>query len=188
MALKFLNLLFSAVVERLFGYLWTKQDKATYPFAVSSPDERVAMATKAIELSDAGKDVYFGVNLMNEPPARNARVKAEFVTLQTATVADIDILGGEHTDSNKYPANVEVAKGFLPFPVSLLVDSGYGLHPYCLYAKPIDITAENRSEVTKRNKKFIDSIRNRAGKYAKAVDSVHDLPRVLRMPGRSTNT
>ena len=113
----------------------------------------------------------------------NARVKAEFVTLQTATVADIDILGGEHTDSNKYPANVEVAKGFLPFPVSLLVDSGYGLHPYCLYAKPIAITAENRSEVTKRNKKFIDTIRSRADKYAKAVDSVHDLPRVLRMPG-----
>ena len=183
MALKFLNLLFSAVVERLFGYLWTKQDKTTYPFAVSSPDEREAMARKAIELSDAGFDVYFGVNLMNEPPARNARVKAEFVTLQTATVADIDILGGEHTDSNKYPANVEMAKEFLPFPVSMLVDSGYGLHPYCLYAKPITITDENRSEVTKRNKKFIDIIRSRAGKYAKAVDSVYDLPRVLRMPG-----
>ena len=186
MALDFLNLMFGAVgkvVERIFGYLWTKQDKTTYPFAVSSPDERIAMAKKAIELSDAGKDVYFGVNLMNEAPARNARVKAEYVTLQTATIADIDILGGEHTDSNKYPANVEVAKGFLPFPVSVLVDSGNGLHPYCLYAQPITITAENRSEVTKRNKKFIDVIRNRAGKYAKAVDGVHDLPRVLRMPG-----
>jgi len=183
MALKFLNMLFSAVVERLFGYLWTKQDKATYPFAVSSPDERIAMAKKAIELSDAGKDVYFGVNLMNDPPAQNARVKNEFVTLQTATVADIDILGGTHTDPNKYPANVEMAKGFLPFPVSMLVYSGQGLHPYCLYAKPITITAENRSEVTKRNKKFIDTIRSRAGKYVKAVDSVQDLPRVLRMPG-----
>ena len=183
MALRFLNLLFGAVLERVFGYLWTKQDKATYPFAVYNPDERIAMAKKAIELSDAGKDVYFGVNLMNEPPARNVRVKAEFVTLQTATIADIDILGGEHTDPNKYPANIEMAKGFLPFPVSMLVDSGYGLHPYCLYAKPITITDENRSEVTKRNKKFIDTIRSRAGKYAKAVDSVHDLPRVLRMPG-----
>ena len=183
MALRFLNLLFGAVVERIFGYLWTKQDKATYPFTVSNSAEREAMARKAIELSDAGKDVYFGVNLMNDPPAQNARVKNEFVTLQTATVADIDILGGTHTDPNKYPANIEMAKGFLPFPVSMLVYSGQGLHPYCLYAKPITITAENRSEVTKRNKKFIDEIRNRAEKYAKAVDSVHDLPRVLRMPG-----
>ena len=186
MALNFLNLMFGAVstvVERIFGYLWTKQDKATYPFAVSSPDERKAMAMKAIELSDAGKDVYFGVNLMNEPPARNARVKAEYVTLQTATVADIDILGGEHTDPNKYPADLEATKGFLPFPVSLKVDSGYGLHPYCIYSTPIIVTAENRSTVTERNKKFISVIRDRAGKFKKAVDSVHDLPRVLRMPG-----
>ena len=186
MALRFLNLMFGAVstvVERIFGYLWTKQDKATYPFDVSNSAERAAMARKAIELSDEGKDVYFGVNLMDESPARNSRVKAEHVTLQTATVADIDILGGTHIDPDKYPANVEVAKGFLPFHVSLLVDSGYGLHPYCLYAKPIAITAENRSEVIERNKKFIDTIRSHAGKYAKAVDSVHDLPRVLRMPG-----
>ena len=44
MALKFFNLLFGAVVERLFDYLWTKQDKTTYPFAVSYSDERIAMA------------------------------------------------------------------------------------------------------------------------------------------------
>ena len=73
MALRFLNLLFGAVVERIFGYLWTKQDKATYPFTVSNSAEREAMARKAIELSDAGFDVYFGVNLMNEPPARCPR-------------------------------------------------------------------------------------------------------------------
>ena len=66
MALNFLNLMFGAVstvVERIFGYLWTKQDKRTHPFAVSSLDERIAMAKKAIELSDAGFDVYFSVNL-----------------------------------------------------------------------------------------------------------------------------
>ena len=95
MAEKFFNLMFSNVYERKFGYLWTKQGKATYPFAVSSPDERAAMARKAIELNDDGKDVYFGVNLMDEAPARNARVKAENVTMQTATVTDIDILGGQ---------------------------------------------------------------------------------------------
>ena len=183
MALKFLNLLFGAVVERVFGYLWTKQDKATYPFAVSNATEREAMAKKAIELSDEGKDVYFGVNLMNESPARNSRVKAVHVTLQTATVTDIDILGGEHTDPNKYPADFNAAKEFLPFPVSLKVFSGYGLHGYCLYVEPIIITAENRSMVTERNKKFISVIRDRAGKFKKAVDSVHDLPRVLRIPG-----
>jgi hypothetical protein len=185
MALECFDLVFGAVKERKFSYLWTKREKevATYPFAVSSPDERKAMAIRAIELSDEGKDVYFGVNLMDESPSRNTRVKAEHVTLQTATVADIDILGGAHTDPNKYPADFNAVKEFLPFPVSLTVSSGAGGHTYCIYSEPIVITAENRSEATKRNKKFIDAIRNCAGKYAKAVDSVHDLPRVLRVPG-----
>ena len=185
MALECFDLLFGAVKERKFSYLWTKRDKeiATYPFAVSSPDERKAMAIRAIELSDEAKDVYFGVNLMDESPSRNTRVKTEHVTLQTATVADIDILGGAHTDLNKYPADFNAVKKFLPFPVSLTVSSGEGGHTYCIYSEPIIITAENRSEATKRNKKFINAIRSRAGKYAKAVDSVHDLPRVLRVPG-----
>jgi hypothetical protein len=180
---KFFNLIFGNVHERKFGYLWTKQDKATYPFAVSSPDERSAMARKAIELNDDGKDVYFSVNLMDEAPARNARVKAEHVTMQTATVTDIDILGGEHTDPNKYPADFNTAKSFIPFPVSLMVDSGYGGHGYCIYSEPTPITDANRKETTERNKKFISVIRSRAGKFSKAVDGVGDLPRVLRVPG-----
>ena len=183
MAEKFFNLMFSNVYERKFGYLWTKQGKATYPFAVSNPAERADMARKAIELNDDGKDVYFGVNLMDEAPARNARVKAENVTMQTATVTDIDILGGEHTDPEKYPADFDTAKNFLPFPVSLVVDSGYGGHGYCIYDEPIAITDANRKIVTERNKKFISAIRSRAGKFNKAVDGVGDLPRVLRVPG-----
>ena len=124
MALECFDLLFGAVKERKFSYLWTKQDKATYPFAVSNSAEREAMAIRAIELSDEGKDVYFGVNLMDESPSRNTRVKAEHVTLQTATVSDIDILGGAHTDPNKYPADFNAVKKFLPFPVSLTVSRG----------------------------------------------------------------
>ena len=176
MAEKFFNLMFGNVHERKFGYLWTKQDKVTYPFAVSNPAERSVMARNAIELNDDGKDVYFGVNLMDEAPAHNARVKAENVTMQTATVTDIDILGGEHTDPEKYPADFDTAKNFLPFPVSL----GHG---YCIYDEPIAITDANRKVVAERNKKFISAIRSRAGKFSKAVDGVGDLPRVLRVPG-----
>ena len=183
MAEKFFSLIFGAVNERKFGYLWTKQDKATYPFAVSNSDERSAMAIKAIELNDDGKDVYFSVNLMDEAPARNVRVKAEHVTMQTATVTDIDIFGGEHTDHEKYPADFDTAKSFLPFPVSLTVDSGYGGHGYCIYNEPIPITDANRKQAIERNKKFISAIRSHAGKFSKAVDGVGDLPRILRVPG-----
>ena len=183
---KFFNLIFGNVTERKFGYLWTKQDKSSYPFTVSNVDERKAMATRAIELSDKGFDVYFGVNLMDEPAAKDKRVKAEHVTLQTATVTDIDVEGGDHisTDKKLYPPTFDVAKSFLPFDVSLLVNSGFGgLHGYCIYATPVTVTNETRADCEARNKKFIEAIRRKAGKYSKVVDGVGDLPRVLRVPG-----
>ena len=183
----FFNLLFGNVTERKFGYLWTKQgdSKATYPFMVSNPDERREMARKAIELSDAGADVYYGINLTDTPPAVNARVTAAHVTLQTATVTDIDVEGGKHISDDKktYPPTFDTAKSFLPFETSITVSSGYGLHGLCIYAEPIVITAGNRKQAEDRNKKFLDVIRRCAGIYAKAVDGVGDLPRVLRVPG-----
>ena len=187
MAKEFFDILFGNVTERKFGYLWAKQgdDKATYPFAVSNPDERKKMSEKAIELNDAGNDVYYGINLMNEPPAKGKRVKAEHVTLQTATVTDIDIEGGNHIsdDKKKYPPTVDDAKNFLPFTPSITVSSGYGLYGLCIYAEPIVITVANRKQAEERNKKFLDVIRGRAGIFSKVVDGVGDLPRVLRVPG-----
>ena len=184
---KFFNLLFGAVKERKFGYLWTKQGdvRLTFPFDVSNPVERTAMAIKAIELNDDGADVYYGINLMDNPPATNARVTAEHVTLQTATVTDIDIEGGKHIsdDKKKYPPIFDTAKSFVPFKTSISVNSGYGLHDLCIYSTPITITADNRQLAVERNKKFIEVIRSCAGIYSKAVDSVGDLPRVLRVPG-----
>ena len=181
------NLLFGKVKERKFGYIWTKQGEVrkTFPFDVSNPDERRQMAQKAIELNDAGADVYYGINLMDVPAAANARVTAEHVTLQTATVTDIDIEGGNHisNETKKYPPTFDTAKSFLPFPASILVNSGYGLHGLCIYDVPIIITADNRAACEERNKKFLDVIRRRAGIYSKAIDGVGDLPRVFRVPG-----
>ena len=184
MALRTFNLLFGNVTERKFGYLWTKPDKKTHPFAVSNADERQAMAQKAIELNDDGKDVYFGVNLMDTPPANTARATAETVTLQTATIADIDIRSQAHKgDPDNYPPDFDTAKRFLPFGVSAIINSGYGQHDYCVYSTPITITAENREQAKKRNQKFINVIRERAGQFSKAVDGTSDLARVLRVPG-----
>ena len=183
---KLFNLLYGAVSERKYGYLWAKRadEKITYPFDVSNHHERKAMAQKAIELNDAGFDVYYGVNLMDTPPAPYERATKETVTLQTAIGTDIDVEGGTHISSEKkkYPS-FNVAKGLLPFTPSILINSGYGYHGLNLYATPLAITADNRKLAEQRNKTFIDVIRNRAGDYSKAVDGVGDLPRVLRVPG-----
>ena len=187
MALRLFNLLYGNVTERKVGYLWAKRgdEKATYPFTVSEPNERKAMAEKAIELSDAGFDVYYGINLMDTAPDKYHRATKETVTLQTAIGTDIDVEGGTHIsgEKKKYPPTFDVAKGLLPFKPSILIDSGYGLHGLNLYSVPLTITADIREQVAERNKNFINVIRSRAGEYAKAVDGVGDLARVLRVPG-----
>jgi len=181
-AKKFFNLTFGSVKRTAFSYLWTLPDKKTYFFDVSQADNRNTMAEKAIALSDAGFDVYYGVNLQGKAPA-TGRGKEESITFQTAIIADIDTLGGKHTDPKKYPASFDVAKTFLPFKVSLLVNSGYGSHDYCLYQEPVEVNDETRAHVKARDKKFIDAIRANAAEFSKAVDSVGDLTRVLRVPG-----
>lgn len=186
---KSFNLLYGNIPAETakFGYLWTKkgEELKTYPFDISNVAERAKMARKAIELSDNGADVYYGVNLMDTAPAADARAKTEQVTMQTAVVTDIDIEGGNHTSSEqkKYPPNFDVAKSFLPFEPSILINSGYGLHALNIFNPPISITADNRAACIERNKKFLEIIRSRAGIYQTAVDAVHDLPRVLRVPG-----
>ena len=181
---KFFNLLFGAVNTDKFSYLWTKQNQETYPFNIVTADNRRNMAVKAIELNDAGFDVYIGVNLGDEPATHKTRYKEEQITLQTATISDIDIEGGHVNKADKvYPPTFDTARAFLPFKPTLLVDSGFGLHAYCLYQDPIAITADNREDCIKRNKNFISVIRSRAGVFGGAVDGVHDLPRILRVPG-----
>lgn len=187
MALKLFNLLYGNVIERKVGYLWIKRgdEKATYPFTVSESNERRAMAEKAIEFSDAGYDVYYSVNLMDTAPDKYHRATKATVTLQTAIGTDIDCEGGIHIsgEKKKYPPTFDVAKSFLPFKPSILIDSGYGLHGLNIYSIPLAITADVREQVAERNKKFISVIRRRAGEFAVAVDGVGDLPRVLRVPG-----
>ena len=187
---KFFNLLFGSVTGTKFSYLWVKRvvdkehvKKKTFAFDVSTSDNRHAMAQKAIELSDAGFDVYIGVNLTDKPMETHNRPKVNEITAQIAVICDIDTHGGNHTDPDKYPHDFDSAKSFLPLDVSFDVNSGYGFHGYCLYSEPLAIDDTNRTHAIARNKKFLEVIRSKAGKFAKAVDAVQDLSRVLRVPG-----
>ena len=124
---KFFNLIFGAVHETKFSYLWLKRDdaKKTVPFDISTAERRRAMAQKAIEYSDSGFDVYFCTGLLDEPPKENERGTEDKITCRPVVVCDVDTLGGKHTNPKKYPAPSSV-KDFLPFNLSVLVDSGYG--------------------------------------------------------------
>lgn len=209
-AKKFLDLLFGAVSGKRYSYLWLKNPTqkgggVTTAYCVTDDATRERMAADAIRICDnQGLEVYVGVNCTDEPSPKNVRSttptnkkpddkkNTPVVTVQTATVTDIDAVGGAHvnhvdekTGKNiVYLPDFDTAKSLIPFQLSMLINSGYGgLHGYALYREPIVITADNDKLAEERNKKFIDMIQHRAGVYIHAVDSIHDLPRVLRVVG-----
>ena len=101
---------------------------------------------------------------------------------QLQAMAITAVQGGLHSGKN-YPESIETAISFLPFQPSVIVNSGYGIHAYYCFSKTLVIGEHNRAEAELRNKKLISIVRHNAGVYGKAVDSVQDLSRIMRMPG-----
>lgn len=171
------DLLYNKIPTVNFAYLWTKQDKKTYPFEIA--ETKHAMVKKAIELSNSGFDVYHCVNPVNVKPS-GKRGDESVVAYQTACIVDIDIASDAHKQSDLAPS-FDVAKSYLPFQPSILINSSYGLHAYYVFDSPIAITDDNREEIKRRNNLLLDVVRSRSN--GNKIDGVGDLPRILRTPG-----
>lgn len=152
----------------------------TYSFAVTDQTQREVMARKAIELSELGNDVWHAVNTVNVSPTGGKRGDETAVSYQTAVVVEIDICSDAHKSDN-LAANFDEAKSFLPFKPSIIVNSGFGIHAYYIWAKPLAVTDANREEIRRRNNLLIEVVRQKAS--GKKIDGVGDLPRILRTPG-----
>lgn len=174
---KFFGILYYDLPSPTLGYIWEKNCKATYWYNVAS-EELADMAAAAIDLNDAGADVYHGVNVGKTQP-ETGRLKTAGVAFQTAVIADVDIAGAAHKGDNLV-ASFEEARACLPFAPSIVVNSGYGLHAYYLLDAPLAITDVNRKEASDRNKKLLDAMRLKSG--GKKIDAVGDLARIMRTP------
>ena len=171
--------------KKYYTYIWCQSGKKNKTIAFDVKKEEFKIARKAIELNDEGYNIFFGVHLTDKPMSEHERPHEEDITAQVAIIADLDCKSSWHvdTDKKKYPT-IEQAKKFLPFEPSILVDSGGGLHSYVLMAEPIHFTNDDeRKQAVSRNIDYIEMIRQNAGEFSKAIDGVHDLPRILRLPG-----
>lgn len=148
-------------------------------------------ATFATRQKEAGTDVYFGVATVATKP-RSGRGKHDAMAGIGGVHLDIDVAHPDkrvHKKGNLPPtidAAIELVHS-IELPVSMIVNSGYGIHAYWLFKDFWTFAGDNEAEERKEAAKLIETWQRmfkwRAAKNKWDVDSVHDLTRVLRIPG-----
>jgi len=163
-------------------HLWTcSADKATKR---THWCRTVADAVTAAQRA-AGRHVYYGIGLSTKPGEPTERVKASTVAGIVGLVADIDI--GTHDNGKHYCPDQEAALaliggiGLLPTAV---IHSGGGLQALWLFKEPwaFDTDAE-RAEAAALSEGWGKHIAEVAERHGYQVDAVHDLTRLMRLPG-----
>lgn len=176
----FFKTLFGNKPEGAYILIWTLKDKKS--FWATTIDEALAHVEKVKE-----RDTYVGVGLAPGGLKSNQRCKAAEIATVIAFYADIDIAGVGHKKDGLPPdfeAATKLANEMPWGKPTMLVHSGHGLQAYWCLETPLVLPtlAENlKAQVLSR--RFGEALKNRAAFYGYTIDSVHDLARVLRVPG-----
>ena len=138
------------------------------------------------------ENVYYRVSLLApdyKPPKRGSRGKLEDTGAVVAFVADFDIAAPDRGKKDTLPPDFETVMQIidnLKFRPSRLIDTGRGVHAYWLFSSVVELTTEQEiTQAAEASELFHRSVIVPAVKEAGPfnVDSVFDLPRVLRLPG-----
>lgn len=167
-------------LDRLFGQ-WIGPEARLSLFTLPGGrtawfEDPAAAAEYAVRCRDQF-NVYFGVGLYR-PGIVAGRGGAADVVCVTSMWADVDYGPGHKTTVAPDLASARRILTRVALGVSLLVNSGRGLHPYWLLAEPC--TPPRAEELAKR---WSSNIVAHADTLGWSCDSVGDLARVLRVPG-----
>jgi len=178
--LDFLSALFRDKPDNLYVLLWTLPDKLS-----SWHRDLERLAADAVRLAQT-QNVYIGVGLSAKDYGPTRRVPAEEVAGIVGMWADVDIRHPVHSKPNLPPTledAIQLIKDIGPEP-TILVDTGHGLQAWWLFREPwiFDEPAE-RQEAKEMAIRWSATLKARAAARGWDVDSVHDLARVLRLPG-----
>jgi hypothetical protein len=129
-------------------------------------------------------NIYFGVNPVTGPARKNAgRGKADDVTRLASLWADLDVKAGACGTLTVAHAIIDELSAMLGTRPSAITHSGNGLHPYWPVSDG-QISSGDLAALVKRWGRLVGAVAEHHGAH---VDSVFDLPRMLRVPG-TTNT
>lgn len=190
--LDWLRLLYADAPGRLWLTISAKRDAAIR----SSADDpfrtawfaagELALAAQQVEQWAETSNVYFGLGLRSQRLANDQRGCARDVALIPGLWLEVDVAGGTHGESRKtyFPskgAALEYLMSGLPHPPSYVVDSGGGLHGHWVFREPWLFEDDDDREHAAAVLRGWQGICRRQTSHA--IDSTHDLARVLRVPG-----
>lgn len=178
---RFLKALYEDKPPELYLLIWTLPEKRSYWF------KEISEAVRQIHALPPNTDVYFGVGLSAEDYGPNRRCKPEQVAAIPGLWADIDIAHDLHNKNKKLPRNEAEAREFLKglrLQPQMIVHSGHGLQ--CYWRLKELWVFENEAErqgATEFCNGWAKQLKEEAAAAGYNFDTVHDLSRVMRVPG-----
>ena len=129
-------------------------------------------------------DVYVRTTPVIEIP-NSGRGKASDAAALVGLWADVDIAHEVHQKSKTLPRTEDAARAIIdriPLKPTLIIHSGHGLQPWWLFYEPILFaSSRDRDDYAKISKEFGIMLQAHADREGNALDSVHDLARVMRV-------
>ena len=177
-----LDALYSTVDAGYLAIFHSPSNRTTW---VPATDRQMAASTIA-RLSQTG-NVFIGVGVQPAPLGPSQRGAAATVCALPGLFMDIDLDGGEHTET-ALPGNVRdvatMLKEELPALPNLVIHSGGGLHCYWLFHEAWVLESdEERKQAALLNRRLQGKLIAAAAQRGWKLDSTYDLARVLRPAG-----
>lgn len=144
-----------------YGHYWSKQTMLTTWWSTTTRPEIPALK----------EDLYFGVHPSTKQKAPRTRPTEEDIAAINCVYADVD--SKDYGNSKK--AATKHVKELNP-PPSVIVDSGGGYHCYWLLEESFELNTTLKREIAR-------SLQGRWVDYVGGDLAVHDLARILRLPG-----
>jgi len=183
---EFLNCLHEDKPSEAWVLIWTLRDKKSAWFK--------DLNTAAEYEKNNNKDVFVGVGLSPDPkevgdlakPIHRRRCLNSQIIGISGLWADIDIKNPVHKKEN-LPRTVDEALSLVEghgFDPTIIVLSGHGIHAYWLFKEPLIFDSDDeRDQAQTLSFRINATIKQKAAENNWDVDSVHDLSRIMRIPG-----
>ena len=146
-------------------------------------DDVVDVAARAVAEK---QNVYIGAGLSPRDYGSSRRCPAEHIAAIAGLWADVDYRNEVHTKPN-LPPGLEQARELIramgPDP-TIQIDTGYGIQAWWLFKELWVFESEcERQRAAELSFRWSQTLKAHAAARGWTVDSVHDLSRVMRLPG-----